>query len=110
MASGKQPITLEVLLIGVLGRCLFHLSEANVVIDYYRPYTPRSLAKRRHKWRDFAGQIRREVKWRAERLPAPPEGKARLTLRRSPSFPGFYNLYYVELRKSNGHYRRKCRD
>jgi len=75
MASGKQPLTLEVLLIGVLGRCLFHLSEANVVIDYYRPYTPRSLSKGRHKWRDFADQIRREVRWRAERLPAPPEGK-----------------------------------
>ena len=75
MASGKQPLTLEVLLIGVLGRCLFHLSEANVVIDYYGPYTLRSLAKGRHKWPDLADQIRREVKWRAEGLPAPLKGK-----------------------------------
>jgi hypothetical protein len=68
MASGKRPLTLEVLLLGVLGRCLFHLSEADVVIDYYRPYTPQSLGKERHKfWRtDLAERIRWKVKWRAE--------------------------------------------
>lgn len=77
MASGKRPLTLEVLLLGVLGRCLFHLSEANVVIDYYRPYTPQSLGKERHKfWRtELTDRIRREVKWRAEGPPVPLEGE-----------------------------------
>lgn len=77
MVSGRRPLTLEVLLIGVLGRCLFHLSEANVVIDYYRPYTPQSLGKERHKfWRtDLAERIRWEVKWRAEGPPVPLEGE-----------------------------------
>jgi hypothetical protein len=76
MASGKRPLTLEVLLLGVLGRCLFHLSEANVVIDHYRPYTERSLGDGTHEyWRDLADRIRWEVKWRAEGPPAPLEGE-----------------------------------
>jgi len=67
MISGKRPLTMEVLLYGVIGRSLFYLSEANVVIDYYRPYTPKSLGKDRHRfWRDLAENIRREVKWHAE--------------------------------------------
>ena len=72
MMSGKRPLTMEVLLYGVIGRSLFYLSEANVVIDYYRPYTPKSLGKDRHRsWRDLAENIRREVKWRAEDPPFP---------------------------------------
>jgi len=67
MMNGKRPLTMEVLLHGVIGRSLFYLSEANVVIDYYRPYTPKSLGKDRHKfWRDLAENIRREVRWRAQ--------------------------------------------
>ncbi len=77
MVSGKRPLTMEVLLIGVLGKSLFHLSEANGVIDYFRPYTPKSLGKGRHVfWRkDLAERLRWEVKWRAEGPPAPLEGK-----------------------------------
>lgn len=72
MMKGKRPLTMEVLLYGVIDRSLFYLSEANVVIDYYRPYTPKSLGKDRHTfWRDLAENIRREVKWRAEGPPVP---------------------------------------
>jgi len=67
MVRGKRPLTMEVLLIGVLGKSLFHLSEATVVIDYFRPYTPKSVGKDRHAfWRELAERIRWEVKWRAE--------------------------------------------
>lgn len=77
MVSGKRPLTLEVLLIGVLGKSLFHLSEANVVIDYFRPYTSKSLGKGTHaRWRaELAERIRREVKWRAQGPPAPLDGE-----------------------------------
>jgi hypothetical protein len=72
MVSGRRPLTMEVLLIGVLGKSLFHLSETNVVIDYFRPYTPKSLGKDRHVfWRELAERIRWEVKWRTEGHPAP---------------------------------------
>lgn len=67
MVRGKRPLTMEVLLIG---KSLFHLSEATVVIDYFRPYTPKSLGKDRHTfWRELAERIRWEVKWRAEGPP-----------------------------------------
>lgn len=73
MVSGKRPLTLEALLIGVLDKSLFHLSEANVVIDYFRPYTPKSLGKGTHaRWRtELEERIRREVKWRAQGPSAP---------------------------------------
>ena len=75
MVRGKRPLTLEVLLLGVLGRSLYHLSEANVVIDHYRPYTERSLGKGMHRfWQtDFVDYLRREVRWRAEGPPLPLE-------------------------------------
>ena len=68
-----MPLTLEVLLIGVLGKSLFHLSEANVVIDHFRPYTLKSLGKGTHVfWRaEFADRIRREVRWHAQDPPVP---------------------------------------
>lgn len=77
MASGSRPLTLEVLLIGVLGQCLFHLSEASATVDYYRPYTLKSLGKGTHGyWRtDLADRIRGEVKWRAEGPPVLLEGE-----------------------------------
>ena len=77
MVSGKRPLTLEVLLIGVLEKSLFHLSEANVVIDYFRPYTPKSLGKGTHaRWRtELAERIRREVRWCTQGTLFPVEGE-----------------------------------
>lgn len=68
IAGGKRPLTLEVLLLGVIDESLFYLSEAGVTIKYYRPYTKRALGKGTHKyWLENLGhRIRREVKWRAE--------------------------------------------
>jgi hypothetical protein len=77
MESGKRPLTLEVLLIGVLSKSLFHLSEANVIIDYFRPYTPKLLGKGTHvRWRvELAENIRREVRWHAQSLLVPVDGE-----------------------------------
>ena len=68
MARGKRALTLEVLLLGVIGQCLYHLSESKAVIDHFRPYTPRSVGKGTHRfWRtELMNRIRQEVKWRAE--------------------------------------------
>ena len=73
MMGGTRPLTLEVLLFGVLGQSLFYLSEANVTIDYFRPYTPKSLGRSTHIfWRtDLADRIRREINWRAQHPPIP---------------------------------------
>ena len=77
MMSGNRPLTLEALLFGVLGQSLFYLSEANVTIDYFRPYTPKSLGKRTHIfWRtDLKDRIRREINWRAQHPPVPLDGE-----------------------------------
>ena len=68
IANGKRPLTLEVLLLGVLSQSLFYLSEAGVTIGYYRPYTKRALGKGTHEYwlKNLGHLIRREVKWRVE--------------------------------------------
>lgn len=76
--SGRSPLTLEVLLIGVLGQAMYNLSEANVTIDYYRPYTEKGLGTgTQWRWKEQLGnRIEREVAWRARRAKAASEEKA----------------------------------
>ena len=69
MVRGERPLTLEVLLLGVLGESLFHLNEAAATIDYYRPFTEEALETGTHaRWREnLADRIRREVEEREDK-------------------------------------------
>src|SRR5215210_22629 len=71
IVRGTKPLTLEVLLLGVLDRTMFHLSEARNAIDRYRPYSPSSLGKgvQQFWYQNLGAAIEHEVRFRAKGPP-----------------------------------------
>jgi hypothetical protein len=73
MLSQERDITLDALLLGVLQRAAFYVSEASVVLDSYAPYTP-TAPRRAEKglWRLYLKTpLQTAVRFRGEKSVAP---------------------------------------
>jgi hypothetical protein len=73
MLSQERDITLDALLLGVLQRAAFYVSEASVVLDTYAPYT--AAAPRRAEkglWRLYLkAPLQTAMRFRGEKCVAP---------------------------------------
>lgn len=67
MRKGRQPLTLGALLIGVVGKVAFYLSEVSDTVEDYRPYSEQgAAASSRPLWeRDLEASIKWAVELRA---------------------------------------------
>jgi len=85
MLSGIRPLTLETLLLGVLGRSQFLLTEAWAQMDRYAPYTPAAFSRGHHRqWQEELKQALLNI----VRLRTPNQGQtACSTTRPSSSSP-----------------------